>query len=249
MKYAKSAGLLVRAFLIERNSPFMSSRMILPFLFGAVGTAILIWLGVWQVSRMEEKAAVVAQIEQRISAAPVALPSVLSEGRDRYLPVTVQGQFTSDELFLLASERGIGPGVHVVGAFLTDDGRRIMVDRGFVANAARNVARPELVGPVMVTGNLHWPRDSDRFTPAPDVGSNLWFARDVPMMAAFLQTEEAFVIARTTSEPTPFATPDPVDTAGIPDNHLQYAITWFLLACVWSGMTAFLLWRIRQKRA
>jgi surfeit locus 1 family protein len=39
----------------------------------------------------------------------------------------------------------------------------------------------------------------------------------------------------------------PVDTQGIPNNHLNYAVTWFSLAAVWAGMTLLLLWRIRQR--
>ena len=43
-------------------------------------------------------------------------------------------------------------------------------------------------------------------------------------------------------------TPVPIAIEGIRNEHLNYAITWFLLALVWSGMTAFLLWRIRRKQ-
>ena len=41
--------------------------------------------------------------------------------------------------------------------------------------------------------------------------------------------------------------PMPVDSSGIPNDHMNYAITWFSLAAVWLGMTAYLLWRIRQR--
>jgi surfeit locus 1 family protein len=41
--------------------------------------------------------------------------------------------------------------------------------------------------------------------------------------------------------------PVPVSVEGIPNNHRQYAITWFSLAAVWAGMTLYLLWRIRRK--
>jgi surfeit locus 1 family protein len=35
----------------------------------------------------------------------------------------------------------------------------------------------------------------------------------------------------------------PVDTARIPNDHLQYAITWFSLAAIWLGMSLFFLRR------
>ena len=67
-------------------------------------------------------------------------------------------------------------------------------------------------------------------------------------MAEALQTEEVLVIARVVTGTDARATPLPVDTSGIPNDHLQYAVTWFGLAAVWAGMTLFLLWRIRRRK-
>ena len=50
-------------------------RAIVAALFGIVGVAILLGLGVWQVQRLGEKRALIAEIETRLAAAPVAVPS------------------------------------------------------------------------------------------------------------------------------------------------------------------------------
>ena len=55
------------------------------------------------------------------------------------------------------------------------------------------------------------------------------------------------IIARELSVSDAPVTPLPVDTSGIPNDHLNYAITWFSLAVVWLGMTGFLLWRITRR--
>ncbi len=55
-------------------------------------------------------------------------------------------------------------------------------------------------------------------------------------MAAALDTEPVLIVAREADRRRGRA-PLPVDTAGIPNDHLQYAITWFALAVVWAGMT------------
>lgn len=227
----------------------MRGRMIAALMFGVIGTLILLTLGVWQVSRMSEKAALIAGIEAGMVADPVPLPAAPDPEADLYLPVSVTGRFTADELFILASQKFAGTGVHVITAFETTAGRRVLVDRGFVPYADRDTVRPPSDTPVTVVGNLHWPRDADSFTPEPDAERNLWFARDVPAMAAHLGAEPVFIIARSTDEAAPAAAFTPLSTVGIPDNHLSYAITWFLLALVWMGMTVFLLWRIRQQRA
>lgn len=218
-------------------------RLIFPLLLGLVGCGILISLGVWQVQRMAWKAGVLAEIDAKIGAAPVALaPAPLPE-TEKYLPVFADGHFTGEFIEVLAGQEGGTPGVRVIEAFATDDGRRVLVDRGFLADEARKLPRQN--GTTHVVGNLHFPKDADSFTPPPDEKTGLWFARDVPAMAAKLNTEATFIVAR---EPTGDGiTPMPVDSSAIPNDHWAYAITWFLLAFTWAGMTGGLVWRIRQR--
>ena len=223
----------------------MLRRMIFPILMGLVGCAVLVSLGVWQVNRMHWKAGVLAEIESRIGAAPVGLPAAPDPAADKYLPVTVSGRFTGDFVEVLHGIKGASPGVLVIEAFETEDGRRILVDRGFVEEEGRHTPRPPTAA--NVTGNLHWPQDATSSTPPPDAKTGLWFARDVAAMAAKLNTEPTFIVAR---EPTGDGiTPVPVNTSTIPNDHWGYAITWFSLALVWAVMTLALVWRIRRQAA
>ncbi|MHC0053303.1 SURF1 family protein [Actibacterium sp. D379-3] len=220
----------------------MTRRMIWPLLFGLAGAAVLIWLGVWQLQRLAWKEAVLAEIDNRISAAAVPLPATPDPQVDRYLPVAATGALMPG-LRVLASVKQVGAGYRVIDV-LDTDGRRVLVDRGFLPLEADPGAVPG--GAVTVVGNLHWPDEVDSFTPAPDLDKNLWFARDVAAMAAALQTEPVLIVARRITPPSPAILPMPVDSSGIPNDHLQYAITWFSLTVVWLGMTALLLWRIRR---
>jgi surfeit locus 1 family protein len=221
----------------------MTRRMILPLLFGLVGCAILIALGTWQVQRLAWKQGILAEISARLADPPASLPAVPDPVRDRYLPVRVAGRFTGPGIDVLASLKGVGAGYRVIAAFQTEDGRRILVDRGFLSEDQRS--QPRIATAARLSGTLHWPDEVDSFTPPPDAARAIWFARDVPAMAAALQTEPVLVVAREATGDG--ITPLPVDTQGIPNNHLNYAVTWFSLAAVWAGMTLLLLWRIRQR--
>ena len=219
-------------------------RYLFPVLMGVLGVAVLTSLGFWQLDRMEEKRVYLDEMEARIANAPVPLPDVPEEGRDKFQAVVAEGRFTGEYLEVLAGQKGASPGVMVIEAFQLADGRRIMVQRGFVEEEARAVPRPP--HEAVVAGNLHWPADTGSSTPPPDERTGLWFARDVPAMAAKLNTEPTLIVAR---EPTGDGiAPMPVDTSGIPNNHWGYAIQWFLLAATWAGMTVFLLWRIRTRK-
>lgn len=218
-------------------------RYLFPVLLGIVGVAILVSLGVWQVGRMAEKRAYLDEIAARIGTAPVPLPAIPEEGADKFRAVFADGRFTGEVLDVLSAHKGEVPGALLIEAFVTDDGRRIMVQRGFVEADARDA--PRSVTTARVVGNLHWPQDSNAYTPPPDAKTGLWFARDVPAMALALGTEPTLIIA---SAPTGDGIdPVPVDASGIPNNHWGYAIQWFLLAATWAGMTVFLVWRIRGR--
>ena len=218
-------------------------RLLFLLVFGIVGGGVLVSLGTWQVRRLEWKQGVLAEIEARIAADPVALPAVPDPEADRYLPVRVAGTLGDGELHVLVSTRDLGAGYRIIAPFTTEAGRRILVDRGYIPTEAKN--RPRSTGAMEITGNLHWPQEIDSFTPDPEPDKNIWFARDVPTLAAALDTEPVLLIARSQTDPD--VTPLPVTTVGIPNDHLQYAVTWFGLALVWVMMTLYFLWRTRAR--
>ena len=215
------------------------SRLIVPLIFGIVGTAILVSLGNWQVRRLAEKEAYLSAIDARIADAPVMLPMSPNPAEDRFLPVEVSGTYTDQELHVLVSVKKVGPGYRIISAFETDTGRRVMIDRGFIFTPRKNDTR--YIGPATVTGNLHWPDEHDSYTPDNDLTGNIWFAREVADMAKALQTEPVLVIARQSSENDTSVSPLPVDSSGIPNDHLQYIVTWYGLAIVWVAMTLYYL--------
>lgn len=224
----------------------MLKRMIEPVLFGLVGCAILLKLGFWQVDRLAWKEALLADIEARITDAPQPLPETPTETEHQYQPVMVSGTIGDGEITILASLRNAGPVYRIIRAVETEAGRRILVDMGFVRETAREAARPGGVE-VDLVGNLYWPDELDSYTPDPDLEAGIWFARDIPAMAGALDTEPVLLVLRDAPQTDLGVTPFPVDTSAIPNDHLSYAITWFLLAAVWLGMTLYLLWRIRQR--
>lgn len=222
-------------------------RIALTLIFGLAGCALLLGLGIWQVQRLEWKSGILAEIEARIAAPAEPLPQVLEPETDRYTPVRVSGTTTGTPLHVLVSPGNLGAGYRVISPFETPAGRRLMVDLGFIPQAAKDQPLPPME--LTVHGNLHWPRETDGFTPAPDRARNIWFARDVPEMAEALGTEPLLVVLRHSDALPARITPLPVGTEGIPNDHLGYAITWFSLAAIWAGMTGLLLWRMQRKTA
>ncbi|WP_298675327.1 SURF1 family protein [uncultured Lentibacter sp.] len=221
---------------MKKNWPFLLLSLLV---LGA-----LISLGNWQVARMAEKSAYLAAIDARLEAAPVAVPAKPDPVADQFLTVAAQGVLTGPEVRVLVSTRDQGAGYRIIQAFETE-GRRLLVDRGYIRVAAKDTPRP--AGAATVVGNLHWPDERDSYTPDNDLAANIWYAREVPALAAALQTEPVLIITRRVTPNSPALKPLPLDTSTIPNNHLEYIITWYGLAAVWVLMSAYFLKRRNAK--
>ena len=221
----------------------MNLRITFALVLGLAGVSFLCGLGTWQIQRMYEKRGQLDAMTAGISSPAVPVPATFDPEKDRYRPVTVEGRFTGEVLYVLSGQAMIGAGVQVISVLETADRRRLLIDRGFLQDDDK---RKVLTATnVKLLGNLMWPRDSNQYTPPPDPKTGLWFGRDAVAMAAKLNAEPVIIVARS---PTGDAIePMPVDTASIPNDHWGYAITWFSLAFVWAVMTVALVWRIRRK--
>ena len=211
---------------------------------GFAGTACLLYLGKWQIDRLYWKLDVLKKIDQKIAAAPVPMPGEPSESSHKYLSVEISGQFLQESIRVLASKKRYGAGYRIIHVFRTN-GRRLLVDLGFVG--LETDYDVDLINDISLVGNLHWPDEVDNFTPEPDLENNIWFARNVERVASALQTEPILIILKDSTLKDQNIKPMPIDTTHIPNDHLQYAITWFSLAIIWALMSCLFIWTTRQK--
>ena len=211
---------------------------------GFAGTACLLYLGKWQIDRLYWKLDVLKKIDQKIAAAPVPLPAEPSESVHKYLSVEISGQFLQESIRVLASKKRYGAGYRIIHVFRAN-GRRLLVDLGFVG--LETDYDVDLINDISLVGNLHWPDEVDNFTPEPDLENNIWFARNVERVASALKTEPILLILKDSTLKDQNIKPMPIDTTHIPNDHLQYAITWFSLAIIWALMSCLFIWTTRQK--
>ena len=220
-----------------------------PLIVGLGGFCILIALGVWQFGKVQWKNEVIAEAEQRLVAPPRALPGDLDPKRDDYMRVTAQGRFLNDdESYFLTSFPVQGPGFNIITPFETEDGRRILVDRGYVPQSLRNPAErtdTRIDGPTEVTGVLRWPDDTSSWTLDHDPAKREFYSREVEKLAAFMGTDEVMILAsETDGSGWPRGSAAQVN---IRNQHLPYAIQWFAIAAVWALMSFFWMRKARRE--
>ncbi len=238
--------------------------IVLPGVLALVGVAILCGLGVWQVQRLHWKEALIARVDARIHAAPAPAPGPdawpVDLDRYEYQPVSASGRFLHDkEIYVYASvlePKGPfgGVGYRVVTPFETDGGWYLLVNRGFVPEAKKNPAtraEGQLSGEVSVTGILRPAEVRGWLTPANDTQRNIWFNRDPKEIGAFLKLPSDRVAPYTIDAVADASLPGGLPQGGetvvnFPNNHLQYAVTWFGLALALAGV--YLVWAWGRKR-
>jgi surfeit locus 1 family protein len=236
------------------TAPAARRGLVVPALFTLVGLALLIGLGVWQLERKAWKEALIAAITRRMNAAPLALPpparwASLVAAHDEFTRVTFRADFENDrEALVFAGASAFRPDVSGTGYWVftparLSNGARVVVNRGFVPEANKDPASRAaglVTGPVEIVGVLRWPERAGWFTPAGDPAANLWFARDPLAIAAAKGWGDVAPFYVEQEAPTP---PGGLPTPGklvvnLPNNHLQYALTWFGLAAVLAGVFA-----------
>jgi surfeit locus 1 family protein len=221
---------------------------LVPTLFTLIAVTVCAGLGAWQLERLHWKRGLIAQREAALAAAPVAPPRTPAEAAAlEFRRVTAEGEFLHEgEIPRIAPGPTGGSSFEVMTPLREAGGRVIFVDRGFVPadlkdRAKRAAGTP--AGPVRVTGILRRPTavKPSWFLPDNKPERNLWFWVDLPAMAAADRLSDVapfYLVADAT--PNPGGWPKGRDLAeSLPNNHLQYAITWFALAV--AGLTVYVL--------
>ena len=200
--------------------------------------AVLIALGTRQVRRLVWKADLIATLEVRRQAPPVALAVVLADpAAYEFRRVVVAGTFATDGDFYLANRiRNSRVGQHVVTPLRrADDGGVVLIDRGWVPTGWRGAAP---VGEQLVEGFVRLFPTPGRFTPDNNVAGNVWYYLAPRQMAAAAGVER---VAPVYLMAVPGAGPDALPAGQRPginlrNSHLGYAITWYGLAAALVGV-------------
>ena len=223
-----------------------------------VAMAILIGLGVWQVKRLRWKEHLLAEVAAAQNAPPEPLQVVLGQGVDgldtdyRKVQLDCPGVETTPFIKLYALRDAV-QGYRIVTACSLSGAAygSILVDRGFVSNDDAARLKPGAGLPVSepLIGVLRRGDKRNFVTPPNQPGQGLWYWRDIPAIAAAVGARNPAPTFMMLQSPAPKdfgPTPAPTPT-DIPNNHLQYAGTWFGLAIALAGVYLAMLWRRRSQ--
>lgn len=230
---------------------------LVPALFTAIVVLVCLALGVWQLDRLAWKRALIAERQTASQAAPVAAPRALAEARGlEFRPVVTEGVFLHDKEIFLGAAAPTGssrPGFHVLTPLREPDSRIVFVNRGFVPSELKDPARRsagQLPGAVRVKGLLRLPKGKPGWmVPDNRPDLNYWFWVDLPAMSAAAGLPDAapfYIDADATANPGGWPKGG-VTPIALPNDHLQYAITWFALAA--AAIVVYVFWQRQTGKA
>ena len=231
----------------------------------------LLALGGWQVQRLSWKQALTARVQQQLQAAPVAAPGpsgwpTLNRAADEYRRVQVNGRFDHRRETLVRASTVLGSGFWVLTPLQTTAGFWLIVNRGFIPTEQRDAtAMRAVTGDQSLSGLLRLSEPNGTWLQANDPLAGRWYSRDVAAIAANrgLSVAGAGAVAPyfvdAALAPSAATGSDPADAsatwprAGLTvldfhNNHLVYAVTWFVLAAMVAAAAAYLFWSERLLR-
>jgi surfeit locus 1 family protein len=215
-----------------------------PTMFTLPALVVLLGLGTWQLERLQWKEGLIAERTARTTAAPIGLPepgaqlSPAALADLDYRRAQATGQFLHDrEMYLAARTMQGAVGYQVVTPLERADGSFLLVNRGWVPDDRKDPAtRPDgqVSGTVAVEGAIRIPGRQHWLQPDNEPAKNLWFWSDLAAMAghATIPPDRLVpVFLEAGAAPHPGGLPIGGQTrVNLPNDHLQYAITWFALA-------------------
>lgn len=241
--------------------------------------AVLLWLAVaaamlalgrWQLLRADEKIRLIEAAEAARAAEPVDVERLDGTGDDAldareaaaaYRRVSARGTWLAERQFLWDNRAHAGrPGLEVVTPLLLEDGRAVLVNRGWTPLPASRAVPPDVglsdAGPVELVGLASRPSrgfsGGEAFVAdAPWPRWLQWFdydgtaaALDRPIVPIVLQPERAARDGPGSGSDAHLLQENWQPAASGPEKHWSYAVQWFAMAAALT--VAFVVVNLRR---
>ena len=185
----------------------------------------LLFLGFWQIYRLNWKLELIEQIENSLKNDPVELNSI---EKKNYLRIKTSGEIDFDKQIYLYNLNDTGkPGFEVVNPIKIGN-ENYLINRGWIPFEKKDLPEINLVDQNQIVGTLMLQTKPNAFKPENDIKKNYWFTLNREDILKFTGRNFSDYVIYLNGE---YKIPKPrVITAKISNNHKKYAITWFSMA-------------------
>ena len=223
--------------------------------------ALFTTLGIWQSQRLLWKQSLIGNLQQKLTNSPIELEAFTrnyqidnnidilatrySEQGGEFTPVTLRGKFLPHIFFLLNRSKQSKAGVNWLQIYQDEGtGKNILLNRGWLPFELKDAPKPDLPNPSHIEIMIRLPRGQAPFIPDNLPDNNLWFYIDTQQKGQLsdLRLEKYYGLVK--ENPEGFDYPSAYQwNFDIPNNHLQYMLTWFAFALITLVMGVYYQWR------
>jgi len=197
---------------------------------------LLIALGIWQLHRLKWKEGILAQIHTAEISPPIPLPA----HPNRFEKVVISGSWVPGKAVLYSDEVHDSPtgpigGGQLIMPFRQNSGQIILIDLGWVPEK-KPIPAAVAAGVVSIVGYIHQSDTAGLFSGADDPAAGQYYTLNTARIGADLgfAAVAPFALVEMGPMPPP-GSPLPQPAQNLPrppNNHYQYALTWFGFAIV-----------------
>jgi len=220
-------------FILNKN--YVLETRTIPLVSFLVALSILIGLCVWQLKRLAWKEELINLRVERFEKNIVPFESLEKPENHEFTKVKIKGTFYNQfEMYMPALSKNGNNGYHILVPLKLIDNTYIIYDLGWIP--LRKKSKEKRLENIVndfheMEAVLRTPGRKGKYQPDNELENNFWFFVEPIQMSKFtgLNLEKLFYLEAVNNGPAGFPLGGQTRIY-IRNNHLQYAITWFLIA-------------------
>ena len=206
-------------------------------IFALPSFLILIILGSWQVQRLSWKSDLISNYNNNFQQAPITVKELLKDRKNnKYRRTVIYGEYDhANEIQIIGKTYEGNAGFHIITPFILENNEIIYINRGWVPKkyADKKTRKFSLLeDKVRVVGLVRLPQKKGYFVPENEPENGFWFTiipEELNRHLNIIGEKEFYIDELNIDEKLKL--PMPANgKVQVPNNHLQYAITWYSLA-------------------
>ena len=188
---------------------------------------IVLSLGTWQVFRLDLKNNLISNLENNLKKNFVSFNIDIDQ---EYTKVLLKKKDLKSKIFLYHLNKG-EMGFKVIVPYEVNSSLIVLVDKGWVRKDKINLIKNTLLNDDVIEGYTKKITKNNLFTPNNNIKEDFLYSIDVDSLKKSLNKNIYPLLIIQTSKINKDIIPNEYEVR-IPNNHLQYAITWYGLAIV-----------------
>ena len=221
------------------------NKLIKALIFSSLTMIILLSLGTWQLERLRWKSHIISTMNKHISLSPKEInASVINDIKNyNYRRIKLEGTYLYNKYITIYSKVLNGRvGRHLIIPFKTKFGY-ILINKGFIPKDYNiDLAFAEKAKNISINGIVKFQQKINYFTPKNNLITNEWYYINLDEIGKFLNIPLMDFYLIEEDNPKERYPVGSQYNLKVPNDHLQYAITWFSLAIA-LYIFMHLLWR------